>query len=546
MRRSIVLLAAAIACLGGAVHAGEGPAEWKVQRVALFKNGLAYFTSEATLGEGTTVQLGRLPVPVLGTFWVSYPDAVKVKALVAGMADVEEQAPAASVVEMLSANLGRQATVYVGTDPIQGTIVAVQQPSAPEDSGPYLMGAPARRGPSGPVQTGLLLLRTEEGVVAVNVPVVTRADIADAGTVRTVTTRAPFLRIELDQPARGRAVSVSQLARGMTWAPSYLIDISQPKKARFSAKALVVNEVLDLDAVEVELVTGFPNILFSETNSPIAMTQSLADFLNSLNNRDTRSRREAIMTQQAVVSNAMYFDRERYAGGTPAYGATQEGQVAEDLFFYPAGRLTLKRGETAMLPLFTEEVPYQHVYTWDIADQLDENERYRPDRRDGGPEEAPVVWHVCRLENTMGMPWTTAPAQFVTDGRIAGQDVCYYTTPGSKTDVRVNRALNVVAEQAEYEVKRDRNAANFFGYSYDRVTVRGELKLTNKVGKDVRAEIVKHLSGEVQETAAGARDVPTAKGLKRVNPRHDLIWELDLGAGDKEELFYVYTVYVRN
>ena len=157
-----------------------------------------------------------------------------------------------------------------------------------------------------------------------------------------------------------------------------------------------------------------------------------------------------------------------------------------------------------------------------------------------------MVWHVCRLENTMGMPWTTASAQFVAEGRFAGQDVCYYTAPGSKADVRVNRALNAIAEQAEYEESRERNAAVFYGSHYDLVTVRGELKLTNRLGKDIRAEVVKHLSGEVKETSGSPRDVRTAKGLKRVNPRHDLIWEVDLAAGETEELSYVYSVYVRN
>ena len=544
MRQFIVMLALAVACLGGAVRADEDTAEWKVRRVALFKNGLTYVTSETELGGGTSMRLGRLPVPVLGTFWVAYPEDVKVRAVVGGMADVEDEAPVASVLDVLSANIGRQATVHTSGGPVTGTILDVRHPPAPEPQSPYLMGVPMLRSPSG---QGVLLMQTEQGIVATNPNAAHRVDILDAKQTCSKTTSAPFLRLELDGPARGRNVNVSQLARGMTWVPSYLIDVSQPEKARFSGKALIVNEVLDLDGVEVELVTGFPNIQFSETNSPIAMTQSLADFINSLSGRTDRGRRGvAVVAQQMALTNTMYFERERHAGASPAYGATQEGQVAEDLFFYPAGRLTLMRGETAMLPLFTAEVPYQHVYTWEIEDQLDEYERYRPDRRDDGPEPAPIVWHVCRVENTMGMPWTTAPAQFVADGRFVGQDVCHYTPAGRKTDVRVNRALNVIAEQAEYEIKRDRNAGHFFGYSYDLVTVRGELKLTNHVGKDVRAEVVKHLSGEVQETSGSPRDVPTAKGLKRVNPRHDLVWEVDLKADDKVELFYVYTVYVRN
>jgi hypothetical protein len=43
----------------------------KIERLALFKNGLGFATATATLPERTTsVRLGQLPVPSYGTFWV--------------------------------------------------------------------------------------------------------------------------------------------------------------------------------------------------------------------------------------------------------------------------------------------------------------------------------------------------------------------------------------------------------------------------------------------------------------------------------------------
>ncbi len=43
-----------------------------------------------------------------------------------------------------------------------------------------------------------------------------------------------------------------------------------------------------------------------------------------------------------------------------------------------------------------------------------------------------------------------------------------------------------------------------------------------------------------------ATDTPTAKGLKRVNPRHVLVWEIALEPGERRTLSYTYEVYVRN
>lgn len=95
-------------------------------------------------------------------------------------------------------------------------------------------------------------------------------------------------------------------------------------------------------------------------------------------------------------------------------------------------------------------------------------------------------------------------------------------------------------------MERKRNAASFYGYSYDLVKVRGELKLRSRMDKDVPVEITKELSGEVMEITSGAKDVMTAKGLKKVNPKHVLTWGFDLKAGEEQTLFYVYHIYVRS
>ena len=51
---------------------------------------------------------------------------------------------------------------------------------------------------------------------------------------------------------------------------------------------------------------------------------------------------------------------------------------------------------------------------------------------------------------------------------------------------------------------------------------------------------------KVIETVPEAKDTPTAKGLKQVNPRHVLLWEVELKPGEKQTLSYTYDVYVRN
>jgi hypothetical protein len=62
----------------------------------------------------------------------------------------------------------------------------------------------------------------------------------------------------------------------------------------------------------------------------------------------------------------------------------------------------------------------------------------------------------------------------------------------------------------------------------------------------VNVEISKELSGQVLEILPVAKDVQTAKGLKQVNPKHILTWEIELKSGAELKLTYLYQVYIRD
>jgi hypothetical protein len=357
--------------------------------------------------------------------------------------------------------------------------------------------------------------------------------------VTTNQQKRPAIQMELETPAGGQQVAVSYLARGITWVPSYRIDLSGEKSAVFSAQAQIINELTDIEAADVDLVTGFPNIQFAELPNPVAMSQTLAEFLKSLAaGRAEGGERGYMVQQQALANLASSYD----SAPLPTYSTAVTGQTAEDLFLYPLPKVSLKKGETATIPLFTTEMPYRHLYTWKIGDQLDGD----TSRQRGDGKSAEEVWHICRLVNAARMPLTTAVAEFVKDSQFVGQDTCFYTAAGAEASIRINRALNVQAEQAEVEVERKRNAANFNGTSYDLVKLRGELKLRNRLDKAIELEITKELSGEVLERSEDAKDVQTAKGLKQINPKHVLTWMSPLKAGEELKLTYSYQLYIRS
>ncbi len=544
-------------CNASLVLAGdEKPQEVKLQieKLTLFKNGLGFIVSSADLPEDAqSIKMGQIPIPSFGTFWVGYPKDVKLKNLVTSMEETDVTMPVQSLSQLLQMNTGRKTIIHTADRDIEGTILQVKTESEEKPVlNPYSMNSRNSRNRNEYTQQAypsndLILIKTDKGIIALSPSAILRAEFSngDPVSVHTIKESNPRITMNLENPAGGEQVTVSYLTRGVTWMPSYLIDLTDSKTAKFSAHAIIINEVADFKNVKVQLVTGFPNIKFGEILSPIAKSQSLADFLNAVSgSRSSGSRNNYMVAQQALVNNYAVGVEIDESSVSPAYSTAVEGDVAEDLFFYPVKNLTLLKDETAWIPLFTADMPYKHIYTWKLEDYLNKEERYQSETQDRKPAEE--VWHSCRLVNSLDMPLTTAAAEFMTDGEFTGQDVCYYTAPKGETTIRINKALNVLAEQAEVETDRKRNASVFHGYQYDLVTVRGELKIKNRLNKAIDIEIIKEHSGELLDSQPKCKDTKTAKGLKQVNPKHILTWEIGLKSGVEQKIMYQYQVYIRN
>jgi hypothetical protein len=145
----------------------------------------------------------------------------------------------------------------------------------------------------------------------------------------------------------------------------------------------------------------------------------------------------------------------------------------------------------------------------------------------------------------MAMPWTTAPAQLMKDGQIVGQDTLRYTAPSAASAVRITQAVGVKAEQTEVEVSREREAVRLYGDSFDRVTVTGTLRVANFTRERVVLEITKELSGDVKASTPKAQDVTLARGLRAMNPAHELTWKIELKPGETMAITYTYQALIR-
>src|SRR5262249_23501778 len=161
----------------------------------------------------------------------------------------------------IEANVGRNVDLRLGEkETIRGKIVGIAQArpvALPlEETSRSLYGfnaAPPAEAPT------LVLLETSNGTTAISRTAVQEIS-SESGPLKTAferKKRSAALRLRAENPQSNGRIVVQYLAKGITWAPSCAIDITDPRKARVTTKAEIIDEVEDLDDVPVSFVTGF-------------------------------------------------------------------------------------------------------------------------------------------------------------------------------------------------------------------------------------------------------------------------------------------------
>lgn len=540
----VVLLSPMLAVVLCGAQSEPQPLATKPVSVSLFKNGLGYFERQAeiSLTDGWAI-MHDLPNATLGSFWVAptAPDTI-VEELVAAREPTAMTLHAITIDEFLKANVGKEIECYAYGQKIYGTLLSV-----PEDRSPESLSESPARYPGGPPNIAsqpaqLVTLRTHNGIVALHKNALQMLTIAgESSDVFTKTELQNALKLHLRSSAPPARVTLSYLQGGISWVPSYAVQLLDDTNAKITMKAVVVNDVEDLEDVDVYFVTGFPHFLFSGITFPLSPTQSLDLFIRSL--VEERGRRFGSAAGAAVLRQVLY-NVESYA---PTPGVSPQdlaGTFQEDLFYYARKHLSLKKGERGYYTIFSQTVPYSHIYEWDIPDTL--NRESTSSRSQGEmPKETEAVWHSIKLKNTTQLPWTTAAAITLQQNYPLGQDTLSYTSVGAESNLKITLATDIKAQKKEYETERVRKEETILGGYYDLVTVKGELKVTNYKAKDVTLKITKCVTGEVLKTSPEGTVNVVAEGLKAINANSVITWNLDLKPKEEKEISYTYRVYIR-
>lgn len=489
--------------------------EAKVVAASLFKNGYAMVVREVTVKGDSTLHV-MPPMVSLGTFWVTGTDSVKVREMTMAELKSDTTRPSMSFAETLRLNIGKDVTVTTAT---LGTRTG------------KLLG----------VQGEMIVLQTETVMMF---PMAEIRLLSFPGAPNLNVTESTINRgLRVRTSGQGKILLMG-LERGLTWAPSYALELLDKKNLRFFAKSTVLNDLGTLDNVELRFVTGFPNVPWATLQEPLLSGQSVDQFVNFINSiggvPDGRgsgfSARREMMTQNMASQAPADF-----GGGWDPSGAAE--QMAEDLFFYRQPNVSLKQRERSLFLLFEAKAEYDQVFICDLQPSVSETgERFAEMPK--GPAD---VWNTIRFTNTAGQPLTTAPLTVFKDGQVLGQDTMSYTSAGSKAQVKMSKALDIRIESEEEEVSRQRQALKSSnGVDFDLVTLKGTISVRNRKADDVKVEIAKRVSGEVTGSTGTPKVTKLVQGLRQLNPTSNLKWEATVSKGGELTLTYTFQLYQRS
>ncbi len=538
---AIVILAG---MLVGTASAKERALKSRISSVGLFKNGLAVIRRRVIIPAPGTYRVENVPEPVHGTFWVE-SDAKIITRLSKRVIEVPEQiSGSANFQEQLA---GKEVVIHFADGripPARGKVVAIEpakgegvwnrsyrQPSY------YYYGNQNRQ----PSPGAFLILQTAEGRSYISSSSI--AYLQAKGATGKVKRRVPVLLFSVSAMKRKTAIiEITYLARGMAWAPSYRVDISDPKSLFLQQKAVIKNELEELKDGEIQLISGFPSVKFAHVTSPMSLRTNWTTFFTQLNQRFRPGHASMmnVVGQQAIAYNA-----PAPAGGLDL-SATPSGEGV-DLHYESIGKQTLGEGESLTLTVASAKAAYDRIVEWIVPDTREANGHY-VDRhaQNQDPEKyRDAAWDAVRFKNPFAFPMTTGPAVIVAKKRFNGQCLSYWVNSGEQTTLHITKALSLRIRSVEQEVAGTRQEVIIGGSRYRKTTVQGELRANNHRKEAISLVIRRRFSGELLQADKSPKRILLEEGVYSVNKRNQLTWELSLKPGREIKLSYSYTVLVR-
>ena len=294
-------------------------------------------------------------------------------------------------------------------------------------------------------------------------------------------------------------IKMRYLTNGFNWAPNYKYILGENNQLTIESNAIISNELEDIKEVNVELISGFPNIEYANVYNTLALNISLNNFLSSISSLDG-----SIAFTGSLCQNSMDFC-EGDSNASPQKIVSNN----KDLFYQKVGAISLKKDETLFMPLAKATTTYQDVVKWNIDNTRSYTGFYSSNHKFN--EEC---WNAIIFKNPFKYPLTTGPVQFYKNDKFIGQSTTSWFNPEQEASLNVNKALTIVAKYYEdnqqesfqkfvknSSFSKQQKTLTIYNRKYRKKKVNAKATVQNFRNKAVTMKITVDISGKLIEAS---------------------------------------------
>ncbi len=535
MKNTIALLLLAVCC--GSLWANDEPmVKAPIVKAALFKNGFALVVREIKTTPEKPFLIDEELDPVHGTLWFSPGE----KLAITGIKRIREVPNDNPLINLAASYENQHVTVTLkadGNEPprvIKGTLIRPGKhgkPLVPEDIRVYYNPKAISSFIVIKDESGRLFTFPEDSV-----------KLIESGVMNSKLAQEKQMML-VDRKGASSPLYINYMTYGVTWAPAYRIALGRDNVLQVDQTGIIINELEDLKNVEINLVSGFPNLEYQKVVSPLGSVMDLNRFFQQLHKTENPYARKEAMTQMYYGASSSSDRSSRIVSPLP------ETMASEDIHFTPAGRITLAKDQTLYQSLDSAKTSYERLVEWVIPDMRNIFGQYREYNR--YEQQAPVnpngnLWDSVRFKNPFQAPITTAPAEIVDGEKVLGQGTIEWTNIGEETLVHTTKAETMSGIRMENEVAGEKKETRFGSWRYRNPDITGTLKLNNFRKNEAKVLIRMQYSGEFISAEREPQQKLLDGGSYGVNARRELTWELSLKPGEEVTINYKYSVLIRD
>lgn len=508
----------------------------KAEHVALFKNGYSQVSLSGKLPDGASLELRGMPVPVEGSVWWQLPQGIRVVQVDGFVSERSVPSPMATVDKLLSANVGKEVVLGMKDGSSFEGVLVQKVSSAP------LKFTYTNRDQVFEYQSPIFL-RVGDRHISIHLAELVSVQFKGEPNVPTSMEQHYELAMLLSKPAPGAELKLECLAGGLSWSPSYRIDLRDDGKADLQCKATIINDMVDLENVQLELVTGQPNMGDSSLPvSPLLRFDLDKPGLGtgiSLSGRGLGAGLGAGGRAPTATPSVCADDDEDddAFAEAPTWLCDTEMSRAEDLFYFSIPDFSAKKNSTAVREILFQTPEYKHVYKCEIGSYS---------------RSSFSVWHGIVLKNESSSPWSPGSVVCYSGDRLLTRAEVEFTAAGQElfirlaesSDVKVEAKEKIVSKQSSAEEADEDDSDAFRKKSEKTVTFAGSISLTNNTDHEVNFDLSKSIQGIVSAASDDAV-ISASPGYRSKNPDSDIRWKLLLKPKETKTCTYTYSFKVK-